>query len=175
MPYASSSNTYGNLAIGSAGRALAVNQAGTAPAWGHFIDVALSCTSSTTGGAAVDCDLITLPSGLGSSNTKSFRGTISVRLTSNGSGGGTVALTCGTSHGGSDVLQSQTITAGTTGAGTWYGDKGDGSELGTKTDSTRSYNLYIDGGSTVSCRLGAPSGTVSAAVVVQALLAGTTL
>ncbi len=175
LNYCSATNTVSALAVGSAGRALAVNQAGTAPAWGHIIDVALACTSSTTGGAAVNCDIITLPSGLGGNNTKSFSGTISVRISTNGSGGGSVALTCGTSHGGTDVLQSQTITAGTTGGGTWYGDKGDGSELGTKADSTRSYNIYVDGGSTISCTLGAPSGTVSAAVVVQLLVAGKTL
>lgn len=173
--YASASNTYSDLAIGSAGRALVVNPGATAPQWGRFVDMYKSCTSATTGGANQDCAFDVLPSGLGSSNTKSFRAAITCRVTTSGSGGGTTALTVGTSAGGTDVLLSQTLTAGTTTAGTIYGDKSDGSELGTKADSTRGYNLYLDGGSTITIRLGAPSGTISAAVVVQCFLSGVTL
>jgi len=176
LNYCSASNTVSALALGTAGRTLVVNAGATAPTWGHFLDLYKACTSNTTGGAAANCAFDVLPSGLGSSNTKSFRGTITCRISSNGSGGGTVALTAGTSGSGStDVLLSQSITAGTTSAGTIYGDKSDGSELGTKADSTRSYNLYLDGGSTVTVTLGAPSGTVSAAVVVQCFLSGVTM
>jgi len=138
---------------------------------GRFIDYTVLCTSSTTGGAAVDCSY-TLPAGLDSLNTNACRLQISADLKDRGAGGGTVALTVGTSSGGNDLGLSQSITSGSTANGTTYYEKSDGTELGSKAVSTKAYLLYVDGGSTVYFTLGSPSGTVSGAVKVRIHLTG---
>ncbi len=138
---------------------------------GRFIDYTVLCTSSTTGGAAVDCTY-TLPAGLDSLNTNACRLQISADLKDHGAGGGTVGLTVGTSSGGNDLGLVQTVTAGTTTNGTSYYELTDGTELGSKKASTKAYLLIVDGGSTVYFTLGAPSGTVSGAVKVRVHLTG---
>lgn len=139
---------------------------------GNIVNKSVLCTSTTTGGAFGDCDIITLPSGLDSLNTKACSLTLTVALKDKGVGGGTVAITAGSSHGGTDALLSQTVTAGTTANGTNYGQLSAGTELGTLADSTRSYNLIVDGGVTLSVRTAAPAGTVSTAVKVRAMVLG---
>lgn len=141
-------------------RLMTSNSGATAIVEGNIYDFVIAeVTSSTTGGGAVDTT-VTIPAARGSNGTKGFLITdIAFRVTQAVAGGGSVNVRAGTSAGGTDLIVS---TAASGAVGTTYGDLT--SEMGTKCDSTRGYNCYVDGGATLTLRLEAPTGTVSTAL-----------